>query len=191
MKKQVITTQELVTILQNVSGCKFISIAYSSDKDALNKKLSGGKSNEYYNRLQSLTLMSGVQFNANYENAVNNRLKGDGNGDGKGFEAMSLPWGEWVTPNKIISHKGETYVRLYLTKSHNKDVSYFCDGRKVEEKDAVEKIKAAFRQSSPSKRQAEVGIDEADMVRPFTINANSIKQITINGVTYIVAALIV
>lgn len=187
MKKMFVTPSELVRILNNVSGCKFVSVSYATAKDANNKKLSDGKKNEYYDRVETMTTLSGVQFNASYENAVNNRIgnNGDGNGE-KAFTAESLPWGSWIVPNKTIEHNGNLYVRLYVTKSCKEDKVYLVDGCACSKEEAI-KVKAAFRPSSPSKRQEAVGIEEKEQVKPFTLNAKSINQFTINGVTYIVA----
>ena len=119
-----------------------------------------------------------LQVNANYENAVNNRLpKGDGNGEK--FVAESLPWGEWLVPNKVIVHKGKYYLRLYVTKSVKKETAYYLDGVKTNIN-----IAAEIRENKPSARQAEVGIAVEDMVKPFTICAENVSSMTLNGVTY-------
>lgn len=178
IKKSAISIDELVSIVSGIKCCQFVSISYGTPIEAMNKKLIGGRSNCYYNQLSSITSMSGLQINANYENAVNNRLpKGDGNGEK--FVAESLPWGEWLVPNKVIIHKGKYYLRLYVTKACKKDVSYYLDGVRTNINAVAE-----IRESSPSKRQAEAGINEEDMVKPFTISVENISSITINGTTY-------
>ena len=128
MKKISILVSEFVNVLFNTKCCQFVAFSYITDVDAMNKKLIGGKKNPYNGRLQSITTMSGCQFNANYENAVNNRLpKGDG--EGEKFVAESLPWGTWIegAANKLIAHKGETYVRFYKTASTKTDITYILD----------------------------------------------------------------
>ena len=178
IKKNAISVEELVNIVSNVKCCQFCQISYKTPAESLSKKLKGGQKNPYFGRAASITSMSGVQINANYENAVNNRLpKGDGNGEK--FVAESLPWGEWLVPNKIISHKGKYYIRLYVTKSVKKETSYYLDGVKTDEN-----IAAEIRENKPSARQAEVGIDEKDMVKPFTICADNVESMTLGGVTY-------
>lgn len=178
IKKNAISVNELVNIVSNIKCCQFCQISYGTPTDALSKKLKGGQKNPYYGRVESITSMSGVQINANYENAVNNRLpKGDGNGER--FVAESLPWGEWLVPNKVITHKGKFYLRLYVTKSVKKETAYYLDGVKTDLN-----IAAEIRESKPSARQAEVGIEEKDMVKPFTICADNVSSITLNGVTY-------
>ena len=178
IKKNAISVSELVTIVSNVKCCQFCQLSYGTPIEAMNKKLIGGKGNRFYGHVSSITSMSGVQINANYENAVNNRLpKGDGNGEK--FVAESLPWGEWLVPNKVITHKGKYYIRLYVTKSVKKETSFYFDGERTDEN-----IKDEIRESKPSNRQAEVGIEVEDMVKPFTICADNISSITLSGVTY-------
>lgn len=177
VKRNAISVSELVTIVSNLKGCQFCQISYGTPIESMNKKLKGGKSNEFYGRLSSITSMSGVQINANYENAVNNRLP-NGDGNGEKFVAEKLPWGEWLVPNKVITNKGKYYIRLYVTKSVKKETSYYIDGVKGGN------MKDQIRESKPSARQAEAGIEEKDMVKPFTICADNISSMVLDGVTY-------
>lgn len=178
VKRNAISVSELVNIVSNVKCCQFASISYGTPIESLNKKLIGGQKNEYYGRASSITSMSGVQINANYENAVNNRLP-SGDGSGEKFVAEKLPWGEWLVPNKVITHKGKHYLRLYVTKSVKKSTSYYLDGVKTDIN-----IGKEIRESKPSNRQAEAGIAVEDMVKPFTICADNVSSITLNGTTY-------
>ena len=182
IKRNAISVDELVNIVSNIKSCQFCQLSYGTSVDAINKKLIGGKKNGYYGHVSAITSMSGVQVNANYENAVNNRLpKGDGNGER--FVAESLPWGEWLVPNKVITHKGKYYLRLYVTKSVKKETSYYFDGVKADYFSNLN-IAAEIRENKPSARQAEVGIAVEDMVKPFTICADNVSEMTLNGVTY-------
>lgn len=180
MKTNSVLVSEVVNVMNNITGCQFCSLSYSTDTDHINKKLAGGRSNPYYGRVSSVTDIIGCQFNASYENAVNNRLpKGDGKGEK--FVAESLPWGEWLVPNKTISHKGSYYLRLYTTKATKKETTYILDGVKVADKNTIKAIEAAFRPSSSSNRQAAAGIEEKDQVKPFTLCIDSVNQISIDG----------
>lgn len=178
IKKNAISVEELVTMVGNVKCCQFCQLSYKTPIDSLSKKLKGGQKNEYYGRVSSITSMSGVQVNADYEKAVNNRLPKD-DGNGEKFVAESLPWGEWFIPNKVITHKGKYYLRFYVTKSVKKETAYYLDGVKTDLNIADE-----IRESAPSKRQAEVGIEAKDMVKPFTICADNVSGITLGGVSY-------
>lgn len=179
MKTTSILVSEFINVMNAITSCQFCSLSYTTDTDHTNKKLAGGQKNPYYNRLSCVTDCTGLQFNASYENAVNNRLaKGDGNGEK--FVAESLPWGEWIVPNKTIAHKGATYLRLYTTKATEKNVTYILDGSVVTDTKEIEKIKAAFRPSSSSNRQTAAGIEEKDQVKPFTLNVADVHHISIN-----------
>ena len=180
MKTTSIIASEFVNVMNNITSCQFCSLSYTTDIDHINKKLAGGRSNTYYGRVSSLTDISGLQFNANYEKAVNNRLpKGDG--EGEKFVAESLPWGTWLVPNKTITHKGATYLRLYQTKATNKEVTFILDGAVVTDPAIIKDIKAAFRPAKESNRQAEAGIEAENQVKPFTLNVADIHHIAING----------
>lgn len=67
-----------------------------------------------------------VQVNYSYESAVNrNRVAEGKDAD---FEAESLPWGEWLVPNKVITHKDKIYYRLYDIVGGLIDQIYFVNG---------------------------------------------------------------
>lgn len=180
IKKNAISVSELVKLVDNVKCCQFCSISYVTPASSLDKKFIGGKTNPFNGHVSAITSMSGIQINASYEKAVNNRIKGE-----KDFKAESLPWGEWFIPNKVITHKGKMYLRFYVTKSAKTEKAYYYDGERVDEEMAKD-IASNIRESKPSARQAEVGISEEDMVKPFTVAAENISAITLNGTTYIV-----
>lgn len=47
-------------------------------------------------------------------------------------ENQGLPWGEWVVPHFVITHKGKEYVRLYPNSFDvAAKVRYFLDGEEV------------------------------------------------------------
>jgi len=183
MKKKVLTPSEFAEVINSLKGCQFASISYVTPSSAIDKKLIGGKKNPYNGQVSSITAMSAVQIGASYENAVNNRTEED-------FKAEKLPWGEWIRPNYLIGHKGATYLRAYKTKSTKPTVSYYKNGELVEDATERKNIFANIRQSAPSARQSEVGIDKEDMVMPFNVNIENIRQATINGITYIIAAVV-
>lgn len=183
-KNNFINGAQFAQVINEIKGCQFASIAYGTTTESMNKKLVGGKKNPYNGRLCSVTEMSGLQIGANYQNAVNNRT------ESKDFVAEKLPWGEWLRPNYLIGHKGETYLRAYKTKSSVTNVTYYLDGEKVEDKAVLAEIKANIRQSAPSARQMAEGIAEEDQVKPFTTNISNIKSATINGKTYVLVAMV-
>ena len=184
VKKSFVTPNEFAEVINNLKGCQFASIAYVSDTASIDKKLIGGKKNPYNGKLKSITTMSGIQIGANYENAVNNRT------EEREFVAESLPWGEWMRPNYLISHKGNVYLRAYKTKASDTKVAYYEDNVLVEDKATLSDINKNIRTNGESKRQSEIGIDEKDQVKPFTVNIANITSAVIDGVTYIITNII-
>ena len=57
----------------------------------------------------------------------------EGIANGERNEVGQLPWGEWITFPYVISHKGETYIRLYPVISENQKVTseYFVNSKQV------------------------------------------------------------
>ena len=181
-EKRTVSASELISVVNGVRCCKFCQVSYVSPIESVNKKLIGGRKNEYYNEVSTVSSMNGVQVNANYQNAVNNRIE-DG---GEKFVAESLPWGTWLTPNKLIEHNGKVYLRLYMTKSTTTDKTYYRNGVACD-CETAKAIASTMRESKPSARQAEVGIEVADMVKPFTVCLDNLLQFTVDGVIYTVA----
>ena len=183
--KQFVCEKDFANVINEVKGCQFASIAYATGVEAMNKKLVGGKSNPYYGRVSAITTCSGIQIGANFENAVNNRLE-----EGKTYEVASLPWGEWIRPNYLIGHKGQTYLRYYLTKNSETKVNYYLDGELVDNSDMAAAIKSAIREKRESVKQSEAGIDKADQVKPMTCNIANVMSAVIDGATYIITKVI-
>lgn len=181
MKKNFMSENELINLINNAKGCQFVGIEYSTDKESLNKKLQGGKKNTYYDKVSCITSMT-AQMGASYENAVNNRIDDENPMKGE-FVAEKLPWGQWVKPNYIIEHKGTFYIRLYMVKTSNVTKTYFFDGNKADEATSKD-IQQNIREHATSNRQAEVGIAEERQAKPFNVKVASIEQFTYNGKTY-------
>ena len=178
MKTTSIFASDFVNVMNSITGCQMCNLSYTTDIDHINKKLAGGKSNPYYGRVSSLTTLSNIQFNANYGNAVNNRLPKDAE---EKFEPNSLPWGEWLVPNKSITHKGATYLRLYRVKNTESDVTYILDGKIVTDPATISDIDAAFRPAKESNTQAALGIKAENQVKPFALNVADIIHCNIDG----------
>lgn len=162
-------------ILSLAKGCTFVSVTIVSDAK-MNKK-----GNPLAGRVTKIADYN-CQFGYSYENAVNNRIaKQGGNAN---FEAQSLPWGEWVRgyENRIISHKGEYYVRFYLAKGCKAEIRYLIDGRPATAEE-ISIIKSFTPARKPSGTQSACGLT-ANQVEPFTAKLANIYSLTINGVTY-------
>jgi len=119
-----ITEKDLFQIFlnQNKKSAKFISMrtrkTEETNKKSRTTKLSLQETfgTDYITKESELT----VQLNANYENAVNNRL--EKSGEERTFESEKLPYGEYVQDSKcLITHHGKNLCKslsneLYLRK---------------------------------------------------------------------------
>lgn len=159
-------------MLESVSGCQFGSIEYISE---------GGIPKKVINGVVTKLVKAQIQFNYSYENAVNNRLEKQGN-EGS-FEADKLPWGEWLIPNKIITHKGSLYVRYYDYVGANKDSNWFVNGTPATDEE-LDKIFTYLRsKDNSSKKQAEFGLID-NQVKPKVVKAENIISMRVGGTTY-------
>ena len=122
-----------------------------------------------------------MQFGYNYENAVNNRIENE-LGAERTFEAEPLAWGEWVVPNKIITHKGELYGRFYTMPNATVEVVYMV-GNRTATAEEVAVIKSLEQKSGFSNRQAEVGLTD-HQVQPRCYKLSNIVSLTTCGWTY-------
>lgn len=164
--------KNLVSILESVKGCQFGAIEYISE---------GGIPKKVINGVVTKLVKAQIQFNYSYENAVNNRLEKQGN-EGS-FEADKLPWGEWLIPNKIITHKGSLYVRYYDYVGADKNTTWFVNG-KVANNEELEKIFTYLRsKDNTSKKQAEFGLVD-NQVKPKVVKAENIISMRVGGATY-------
>lgn len=95
-----------------------------------------------------------IQIGCNYENAVNIRLKEQGLMPT--FKASSLPFGQWIVPNRVLEYQGRVYCRFYKTRNCNADYKYIINGRLataeetalIDAKCTEEDMTEIFRQSA-------------------------------------------
>jgi hypothetical protein len=179
---RIITAEEFISIINNIKGCQFASLVYTTDIASMNKKFIGGKKCPYYGRVNTTTEMASVQIGYDYENAVNNRIADESTT----FKAESLPWGTWLRPNYLIGHKGATYLRCYLAKPTKVTTTYYLDGELPVDGYTIEDIMSYIRPTHTSARQSEVGIEESEQVKPLTINIANIAYAVIDKVKYII-----
>jgi hypothetical protein len=121
-----------------------------------------------------------VQLGFSYENAVNNRLRKQG--DEATFEAEPLKWGTWVKgfENKLIEHKGEYYLRYYQMRNADVECKWMINGV-VASSEQVRKIMdylSSHKKSSD--RQTEVGLVE-NQVTPRAVKVSGIIRLAVNG----------
>lgn len=175
MTTTTINQEQLISILNNVKMATFVQVVYKGVQKTK-------KRNNPFGEIKKQTKINAT-FCGSYENAVNNRLKKAGfEAD---FEAKPLPWGQWLKPNRTISHNENTYVRLYMHKNSNPK-SQFWHNNKPLEGDELVNAKMFFNEHSESKRQAEAGLQFEDQSKPFNVNIANILEIKINNEHYIV-----
>ena len=150
----------------------FVSVVYENEVK-MNKR-----GNPYYGRVTK-RVSAQMSFCYSYENACNNRCA-----DGVTFVADSLPWGEWLIPNKVIKHKEEIYIRLYDINGRKPHTDYFVDGKPCTMEQYREFAGFMPKSKSVSEKQSAHGIEEERQVYPRAIKVTSIREFTMNGVTY-------
>lgn len=175
------TINTIINAMTSAKGFQFVGITYGNEV-RMNK---GG--NPYYGRLTKV--VSGQMcFNGNYENMVNNRIEREGF-EGVEFVSDKLPWGQWVEGgvNKVITHKGEFYIRLYPTPNTKMKVTYYLDGVECTESEVSMILKAIapfLPKQKESAKQSECGLEGVKQLHPQSIKLSNIREISINGVTY-------
>lgn len=179
---QTITHKKLVEIIANSTGAMPVGLLTETDARALK---TGNPFGEITKRVRVVAFVG-----ANYEKAVNREAERQG-GIG-GFKAEKRPWGEWLVPNKLATHKGETYLRTQSTpgqRNRNRARILFYRGENGQflSRDEVKKF---IPEKSVSARQAAVGVGATDGRKQVDVREyklSSILQIRIGGRTYQVA----
>ena len=165
-------TNEILSVLNTIKVGTFCEV-HSLTEPKMRK--TGNPFNGH--KVQKMTIQT-LQWGYNYENGVNNRLNG-----GTTFVAEPLKWGEWLIPNKVITHKGKLYARFYKVDNDTKpNVMYLIDGV-IATDEQEETIKSFLIAPSQSNRQAEVGLTE-HQVKPRDFAFDSIIGLAVNGEMY-------
>lgn len=121
---------------------------------------------------------------AHYESAVNRQLRRE---DKEGnFSGESLPWGEWLVPNKVISHKGEYYLRVQTSPGQRQRqparvLAYYAPNGEAIPKTVA---RSYITVSAPSAKQAGAGLTSESEIMVRTYKFSSIRRVRINGETY-------
>ena len=112
-------TNEILSVLNTIKVGTFCEV-HSLTEPKMRK--TGNPFNGH--KVQKMTIQT-LQWGYNYENGVNNRLNG-----GTTFVAEPLKWGEWLIPNKVITHKGKLYARFYKVDNEmcKSNTTYLIDG---------------------------------------------------------------
>lgn len=159
----------LVNAISNLKGCKFAHIQYTTEVK-VPKKL--GLSGPVTKRAAGQ-----VQINFSYSNAVNNRRVKEGV-EGE-FVAQSLPWGSWESPNKVISHNGNKYLRFYLANKNELTTEWYVGGREATP-DEVEVITSYIK--GLNKKSVHQGI--SNEVKPMVVQFENIEAFKCMNILY-------
>jgi hypothetical protein len=171
--ERVMNEKELVNYLTSeINRCHIVAIDYHTNVEGMNKKLVGGKGNEFYGRLSCIKTLDSLNFYADYEKGVNRRTEEE-------FKAESIN-GEWLALNKVIWNNGKVYIRFYRTKKTDSNTTFYLDGVQVTDKDTISRIWKGIRQSGGSKRQEAVGIAKEDQMKPFNLCMENLDRICID-----------
>ena len=161
---------ELVKFLSTIKGCEFV-VADTTTNVRMNKT-----NNPYYNRVTK-KVSAEYMFNAEYESAVNRRLKKEGFDNN--FKSEGLKYGEWVEYKKVLTHKGELYIRLYPLKNKVFEQKYYIDNR-LATPEEVATLKEFLPNKSESKKQKDYGLDENKQLVVTQFNFKSINRLRIH-----------
>lgn len=160
-----------MTQIAALSGCKFASITTLTSVKIPKTFMVGGEVTKQTTKQ--------VQINYSYENAVNNRLIKEGKAPT--FTANSLPWGEWLIPNKIIAHNGKCYLRLYEYKGAKHETKYFVNGKEPNEYQII-----AIKEYEQSKRKPSTtqGLTQENEVIPTCVAEENILAFSCGDIQY-------
>ena len=177
------SSQELSNILKTVKGSSVCTMELTT-KVKTNKK---GRINklpftETFEGDVFRTYKEYGNFNINYENAVNNQLVRE-NKDNN-FVSNSLPWGEWYSPNKVIAHKNEFYLRYYTgmnanSKADKQEIYHYENGQELT---ALEVSRLS--EYLPPKRTTSGTQGTTKEITPRVVKMNGVNKLTLGGVTY-------
>lgn len=164
----------LYDLLKDVKGCQFAHVTLKTSVK-VPIKLGLGNVEKIFDGV--------VQLNYSYKNGVNNRLEKIG--ATADFNALSLPWGNWEIPNKVITNKGKRYMRYYLIKcsdeSKKPKVRFLVNGRAATDTE-IATIKA-YVNKYYSNRQAAKGLTE-NQVSPRAVEFCDVLEVSVGGKKY-------
>lgn len=169
-----ILSSSLLSLLSSINAGTFVGV-HSLTEPKMRKT-----NNPFNGHLVQKMTIQTLQWGYNYANAVNNRI---GDEKHETFVADPLKWGEWLIPNKVITHKGRLYARFYRVDNGNvPDTLFLIDGI-IATEEQVAVIKSFLVAPSQSARQAEVGLTE-HQVKPRDFAFDSIIGLSVSGEMY-------
>jgi len=121
---------------------------------------------------------------ANYGKAVAREGARQGASDAAAFVPESLPWGEWLVPNKVIAHGGEHYLRTESTPNQRGRQPARVLGYTGERGESLtfEQVKPFLPAKRESAKQQAHGLNETVHVRTYKLS--NIETVRFGGQTY-------
>ena len=176
---QTITHKKLAEIIANSTGAMPVGLLTETDAKA---RKTGNPFGVITKRVRSVGFVG-----ANYEKAVNR--ESERQGGTVDFVAKPRPWGEWVIPNKLATHKGGFYLRTQSTpgqrkRNRAKVLFYRGENGQFIPRDEARKF---IPEKAISARQLDVGVGQAtggEQVDVREYSFDSILLIRIAGKTY-------
>lgn len=176
---QTINHSQLLELVKSQNGAKPVGFTALTDAKA---RKTGNPFGQVFKQVRAVGFVG-----ASYERAVKREATRQ-DADGESFQADSLPWGEWLVPHKVISHKGNLYLRTQTTPGQRKRqparlLAYRGEDGRFLSPDAV---KPFLPVANDSAKQSSIGLDGKVMVRTYAFA--SLQRVRIGGRTYQVKA---
>ena len=172
-----ITHSQLLKLIENTKGAAIVGLTALTDAKA--RKTGSPFTNGVNKHVRAVGFVG-----ADYGAAVQREGARQDASLAAGFQAKPLPWGAWLVPNKVITHKGELYLRTQSTPGQRKRqparlLAYRDNDGKFLSPAGVKPFLAEKVESST---QAAVGLEGKIDVRTYKFS--SIRTVRINGRTF-------
>lgn len=177
MKK--ITHKELASLLASVPGAMPVGIDAETDAKA---RKTGNPYGTIKKRIRAVGFVG-----ADYVTGLVREGARQGV-DATEFQVDSLPWGEWLTVDKVIVHKGAFYLRTQTSPGQRnrqpaKVLAYLGENGETLTKEQVDPF---LPRETVSAKQAAIGIDAAKQVKVRTYAFASLRKVRVAGQSFVV-----
>ena len=171
-----LTYSKLIEKLKSAKGAAIVGIEALTDA----KPLKTG--NPFDGILKHVRAVGFV--GADYGKAVQREGERQGAEKAAEFVAESRPWGEWLIPLKVATHKGEFYLRTQSTPGQRRKqpARLLCYRDNKGQFLSPDAVKPFLPKKAESKKQAESGLAEKIDVREYKFS--SIRKVRIGGETF-------
>ena len=167
---------ELIEVLSK-PGATFVCIESLTDAKLLK---TGNPLGQVFKKSRAVAMVG-----ARYEASVNRQL--EARNDTADFKADSLPWGAWLIPNKVITHKGEFYLRTQTTFGQRRvrpaKVRYVNAEGRFLSRETVAPFLPKASHSVKQEQAGAYGLAEKTQVEVRTTKFSNIMRLRLNGET--------